>query len=133
MEKDLAKFIGGWKNEAGNVLLIEGKTDERMSVSFLRGTDRLPVSRPFHGNRPSTAMDGRFRDWGSTLEVELWEEGKGFSLHLTFERAYELDEQLCDSLVPALSRNVGDAFLDEHYSLFEPLKHYTREDRRTKR
>ena len=58
------------------------------------------------------------------LVVELWEEGKGFELHLTFELGYMLDIQHRDSLVPGISRFEEDDFLHEYYHYFEPLKHY---------
>ena len=58
------------------------------------------------------------------LVVELWEEGKGFELHLTFEVAYILDIQHRDSLVPGISRFEEDDFLEKYYHYFEPLKHY---------
>ena len=46
------------------------------------------------------------------LVVELWEAGKGFELHLTFESGYVLDIQHRDSLVAGISRFEGDDFLD---------------------
>lgn len=67
-------------------------------------------------------------DCGATIEVDLWERGKGFSLHLTYEHAYELDKAYRDSLVPALSRYEEDSYLDQYYQLFEPLNLYTKKD-----
>lgn len=65
---------------------------------------------------------------GPGLVVELWEVGKGFQLHLSFESGYILDELQRDSIVPGLSRYKKDVFLDEYYHFFEPLTHYIRKD-----
>jgi len=128
MEDEIDKCIEEWENEAGNLLVIEKKTDRSASVSFFTSPKPVPVSRPYCGNPPSIHMDSYLRDFGATLEVDLWEKGRGFSLHLTYEYTYELDKDRRDSLVPALSRHEEDAFLDQHYHLFQPLKHYTRRD-----
>ena len=72
-------------------------------------------------------MIARYNPAGSPeLVVELWDKGKGFTLHLNFELAYELDKDRRNSLTVALSRYEKDDFLDEYYSLFEPLEHYTK-------
>lgn len=128
MKDDIDKFIGEWENEAGNLLVIEKKTDLSASVSFFTGSKSEPLARPYCGNLPSIEMDSYLTDYGATLEVELWERGKGLSLHLTCEYAYELDKDRRDSLVAALSRYEEHTFLDQYYHLFEPLKHYTRRD-----
>ena len=130
MKEDTDKFVGEWQNEAGNLLVIEKKTDQRCSVTFLKGPNSEPVLRLYFRNLPSIEMDSFIIDHGSTLEVELWEKGKGFSLHLTYENAYELDTDFCASLVPALSRYSEDEFLDQYYYLFYPLKHYVRKHSR---
>lgn len=72
-------------------------------------------------------MIGRyFPREGPALWVELWENGR-FSLVLTFESAYELDERQQDALVPALDRLSQFGFLDQYYHLFGPLLHYVRQ------
>ena len=75
-------------------------------------------------------MPARYDDYEGDLEVDLWEKGKGFSLVLTYEYGYELDELKRDALVPALSRYEDDHFLDGYYALFGSLSHYTREGSR---
>ena len=60
--------------------------------------------------------------------MELWEEGKGFILDLTHEYDYELDPERREALVPALSRNERDRYLDDYCSLFGPLDHFVRND-----
>jgi len=126
MESAIDKFIGEWVDSEGNRLLIKKKTVGKAVVSFLRGADGVPIARPYYGGRLSTEMFAKLRDYGSTLQVDLWVSGKGFDLNLTCEHAYELDNNRRDSLVPSLSRRMEDSFLDEHYHLFGSLKHYTR-------
>jgi hypothetical protein len=126
MESDIDKFIGDWANEEESRLVIRKTTSRTGIVSFLTGPNGMPVVRPYSGDLPSTRMHASLRDYGSTIEVELWGPGKGFTLHLTYEYAYELDKQHRDSLIPALSRYDKDEFLEQYYSLFGRLKHYTR-------
>ena len=82
--------------------------------------------RTYFDNKPSIDMRGELTDWGSTLEVALWDAGKGFCLHLTYEERYELDREYRKSLVPALSQFEEDQFLNEYHGLFLPLQHYIR-------
>jgi len=53
-------------------------------------------------------------------------------LDLTHEYNYELDPER-EALVPALSRNERDHFLDACYSLFGPLNHFVRRKAQNKR
>jgi len=125
MESDIDKFIGDWVNEEGSRLVIRKTTSRTAMVAFLTGPNGIPVVRPYCGDLPSTHMCARLRDYGSTIEVELWRLGKGFTLHLTYEYEYELDKEHRDSLIPALSRYEEDRFLDQYYSLFGRLKYFT--------
>ena len=77
------------------------------------------------GGAPSLKMVAHYDDYNGMFEVDLWEEGKGFILDLTHEYNYELDPER-EALVPALSRNERDHFLDVCYSLFGPLDHFVR-------
>ncbi len=126
MESDIDKFIGEWVDNDENRLMITKESYGKAVVSFLRGADSVPIARPYYDGRPSTQMCAKLRDYGSTMEVDIWVSGKGFDLHLTYEHAYELDENRRDSLVPSLSRRMEDSFLDEYYHLFGSLRHYTR-------
>ena len=122
-------YIGDWENEAGNLIVIKKVDDVTASVSFFSPPDNLPIYRPWCGEKPSIDMLARYNpEEGSGLVVELWEAGKGFQLHLTFEPGYILDELQRDSLVPGLSRYEKDDFVAEYYQYFEPLKHYIRND-----
>ena len=88
----------------------------RASVDFLdpRGA---PVQRPYMGGAPSLKMVAHYDDCNGMFAVDLWEEGKGFILDLTHEYNYELDPERREALVPALSRNERDHFLDACYSI----------------
>jgi hypothetical protein len=65
---------------------------------------------------PSLKMVAHYDDYNGMFEVDLREEGKGFILDLTHEYNYELDPERREALVPALSRNERDRFLDACYS-----------------
>jgi len=126
-------YIGEWENKAGNRLKIKKVDDETALVSFYSPPDHQPVFRPWYDGNPSTDMMAKYRPAESpALVVELWEEGKGFELHLTFESGYVLDIQHRDSLVAGLSRFEKDDFLDEYYHYFEPLEHYLKTDAKPK-
>ena len=90
-----------------------------------------PVDRPYMRGAPSANMIAHYDDYNETFEVELWEEGKGFILDLTHEYDFELDPERREALLPALSRNERDRYLDECYSLFGPLDHFVRRMKQT--
>jgi hypothetical protein len=60
------------------------------------------------GGAPSMNMVARYDDYYGTFEVELWEEGKGFSLYLSHEYDYVLGQERRESLEPALSQYKQD-------------------------
>ena len=125
MDSYINHYIGEWENEAGNRLKIKKVDDETALVSFFSPPDHQPVFRQWYDEKPSIDMVAKYRPAESPeLVVELWEEGKGFELHLTFEFGYMLDIQHRDSLVPGISRFEKDDFLDEYYHYFQPLNHY---------
>ena len=125
MDSYINRYIGEWENEAGNRLKIKKVDNVTALVSFYLPPDHQPVLRPWYDENPSTDMIAKYRPAESpALVVELWGEGKGFELHLTFESGYVLDIQHRDSLVAGISRFEEDDFLDEYYHYFEPLEHY---------
>jgi hypothetical protein len=125
MDSYINHYIGEWENEAGNCLKIKKVDDGTALVSFFSPPDHQPVLRPWYDQNPTIDMIAKYRPAESPeLVVELWDEGKGFELHLTFEFGYMSDIQHRDSLVPGISRFQEDDFLDEYYHYFEPLKHY---------
>ena len=128
----IEQFVGSWVSESGYHLRIKKVRKGRASVDFLdpRGA---PVQRPYMGGAPSLKMVAHYDDYNGMFEVDLWEEGKGFILDLTHEYNYELDPERREALVPALSRNERDHFLDACYSLFGPLDHFVRRKAQNKR
>ncbi|HVO26062.1 MAG TPA: hypothetical protein VMW56_20800 [Candidatus Margulisiibacteriota bacterium] len=63
---------------------------------------------------------------GPELIVELWEEGKGFTLGLCYEAEYPLQDGSIEALRVGLGRYERDSFLDPYYWLLGPLEHFTR-------
>ncbi len=132
LRNGIAQFVGSWVSESEYHLGIKKVRKGRASVDFLdpRGA---PVQRPYMGGAPSLKMVAHYDDYNGMFEVDLWEEGKGFILDLTHEYNYELDPERREALVPALSRNERDHFLDACYSLFGPLDHFVRRKAQNKR
>lgn len=128
---DIARFVGSWVSASGYRLRIKKVRKDQTSVDFLdpRGA---PVLRPYMRSAPSVKMIAHYDDYKGILEVNLWEEGKGFILDLTHEYDYELDPERREALVPALSRCERDRFLDECYSLFGPLDPFVRRNSQSK-
>ena len=131
LRNGIAQFVGSWVSESGYQLRIKKVDKDRALVDFL---DRraAPVQRPYMGGAFSLKMVAHYGSSG-IFEVDLWQEGKGFSLDLTHEYDYELDPERREALVPALSRNEQDHFLDAWYALFGPLDHFVRTKAENKR
>ena len=111
----IAQFVGSWVSASGYRLRIKKVRKDQALVDFLDPSG-APVDRPYMRGAPSANMIAHYDDYNETFEVELWEEGKGFILDLTHEYDFELDPERREALVPALSRNERDRYLDECYS-----------------
>jgi hypothetical protein len=126
MDSYLDNYVGEWEDETGNRLSIRKIDEKTCVVSFFRARDQQPIGRPWCAGKLSVDMVAKYRpENGPELIVELGEEESGFTLHLNFEPAYILDVAERNALVPVLSRNAEDDFLEQYYRYFEPLKHYT--------
>ena len=120
-------YVGEWRDERGNRLSIRKVDDQTALVSFFTASEGKPILRPWHHDKPSVDMTGKYTPAeGPELVVELSEHRTGFTLHLNFETAYVLDARGRDALVPALSRYEEDDLLEQYYGFFAPLKHYTK-------
>lgn len=108
METYLDNYVGEWDDECGWQLSITRVNDKTFSVSLL--ANRQPITRPWYGDQPSMEMIGKY-DEELGLVVELWEKGKGFSLHLNFEPEFELDEENRDALSVGLPDTKKTIFL----------------------
>jgi hypothetical protein len=127
MDSYIDNYVGEWEDGAGKRLSIRKVHDEMCLVSFFGAPDTQPIRRPWCAAQLSVDMMATYRpEEGPELLVELWEVGTGFTLHLNFEVAYILDEAARDALVPALSRDEEDDFLEQYSHYFYPLQHYTR-------
>ena len=125
LRNGIAQFVGSWVSQFGYRLRVEKVRRDRAVVDFLdpRGA---PIVRPCMGGAPSMKMIAHYDDYNEDFRVDLWEESKGFILHLDHEYGYVLDPEQREALVPAISRYERDRFLDAYYSLFGPLDHFVR-------
>ena len=132
LRNGIAQFVGSWVSQFGYRLRVEKVRRDRAVVDFLdpRGA---PIVRPYMGGAPSMKMIAHYDDYNEDFRVDLWEESKGFILHLDHEYGYVLDPEQREALVPAISRYERDRFLDAYYSLFGPLDHFVRTTARNKR
>jgi hypothetical protein len=121
----IENYVGKWKDEDGNRLIVEKLNDETAMVSFYTSPVNKPILRPWYNNKPSLDMSAKYYpEVGPELVVDLWEPGKGFSLNLNFEPEYLLDNFRNNSIAPTLSRYEEDNYLDQYYGLFGRLRHY---------
>lgn len=127
LRNGIAQFVGSWVSESGYRLHIAKVRKDQASVDFLdpRGA---PVNRIYMRDAPSLKMIAHYDEHYENFEVDLWEEGKGFILHLDYQYDYALDLVQRETLVPAISRYERDHFLDAFYPLFlfGPLDHFVR-------
>jgi hypothetical protein len=127
MSSWIDSYVGEWRNAAGNCLSIRKIADETARVTFLAEPGRVPVARPWCHGSPSVDMPARYSPaHGPELIVELWEEGKGFTLELCYEADYPLRDGSVEALTVGLSRDERDTFLDQYYRLLGPLEPFTR-------
>jgi hypothetical protein len=123
---ELKTFIGTWLNKAGNRLEIRAKDKKSLNVSFFT-KENIPVIRKYYNNLESIDMHAELDYYESSIEVELWEKGKGFHLSLLYDYIdFKVDPGYY--LAPGITRYEEDDFLDEYYHLFEPLDYYKKID-----
>ena len=113
LRNGIAQFVGSWVSQFGYRLRVEKVRRDRAVVDFLdpRGA---PIVRPYMGGAPSMKMIAHYDDYNEDFRVDLWEESKGFILHLDHECGYVLDPEQREALVPAISRYERDRFLDAY-------------------
>jgi hypothetical protein len=125
MRSHIDNYLGEWEDESGKSLRITKLNGTTASVSLL--SHGQAIARPWCQGKPSINMLGVYSETeGAELLVVLWEMGKGFTLHLSFEPDFMLDKFHRDSLTIGLSRYEEDHFLDAYTPLFAPLKHYAK-------
>jgi len=111
------RFIGIWQNKGGNKLIIKERSYNSVSVTFISGKSNEPINRPFINNLPSIDMKAELDYYQTSIEVELWEKGKGFYLCL-------LHDSL--ELSPGISMHQGDKEASKYSNLFGPLDRYVK-------
>lgn len=117
---ELKDYVGIWSNDIGNEIIIQSKDKKSLKVSFISYVDNKPINRQYSDGSYSIEMHAELDYYKTSLEVELWEKGKGFQLSLMPDTMNERE------LVPGISRYTSDKFLDKYYYLFGPLTRYTR-------
>lgn len=120
----MKRFTGIWQNESGNKLIIKEKSEKEAIVTFISGKTNEPIERPYADNKLSVDMNAALDFYETSVQVELWEKGKGFQLCLTDDDYLAKAEELS----VGISRYSGDEykFLDKYYHLFEPIDSYKR-------
>ena len=125
MKSGIDRFDGIWESEDGYRLDITKTSDTSAVVSFYNPMGES-VKRPYFDDRPTIKMIASYDNYFGEFRIDLWEEGKGFELDIVYEMEYELDKWKRESLVPGITRNEKDKFLDKYYRLFGNLKHFNR-------
>ena len=122
---NMERFIGIWKNKSGNILEIKPNDKNSIKVSFISGTTGKPVIREYYDNNESIDMFAELDFYESSLEVELWEKGKGFQLSLLYNwMDYRIEPGY--RLAPGLIQNADDNLSENYGYLFMPLEYYER-------
>ena len=123
----MERFIGRWKNNSGNILEIRPNDKKSLKVSFISGKTGKPVIREYLNGEESVEMYAELDFYESSLEVELWEQGKGFQLSLSYDwMDYRVEPRY--RLAPGLIQYADDNLTEKYGHLFMPLEHYERID-----
>ena len=120
----MKRFSGIWQNENGNRLIIKEISEKKAVVTFISGKTNEPIKRPFANNKETVDMDAELDFYETSVEVELWEKGKGFYLCLTDNEYKPKAEELGVGI--ARDADEKHQFLEKYYHLFEPLSSYKR-------
>ena len=123
---DIDRFIGIWKNKAGNVLEIKPNDKKSLKVTFLSSKTGKPVVREYYDNNESIDMLAELDFYESSLEVELWKKGKGFQLSLLYDYIEFKNEPSEYCLAPGLTQYAEDNLTEKYIHLYEPLDYYKR-------
>lgn len=121
----MERFIGKWKNTSGNILEIKPNDEKSLIVSFISGKTGKPITRKYFNNKESIDMYAELDFYESSLEVELWEKGKGFQLSLLYDWM-DCKVEPGYRLAPGLIQNADDNLTEKYGDLFMPLENYKR-------
>ena len=121
----ITEFIGIWKNESGNILEIKPNDKNSLKVNFISGINGKPVIREYFENKESVELHAELDYYKSSLEVELWEKGKGFQLLLLFDWINYKNESGY-YLAPGITEYFDSNLIKQFGHLFMPLEYYKR-------
>ena len=121
----IQKFIGTWKNEFGNILEIRPFDRNSLKVNFISGSTGKPVIREYFENKESVDMHAELDFYESSIEVELWEKGKGFQLSLLYDWI-DFRNESGYYLAPGISEYHDSHLTEKYVHLFMPLAYYRR-------
>lgn len=120
------RFIGKWRNKAGNILEIAPKDKKSLNVSFISGRTGKPIIREYFDNRETINMNAELDYYETSLEVDLWTKDKGFQLTLLHDWREYRNEPGHYYLAPGLTNYIEDDYTDKYGDLFMPLEEYKR-------
>lgn len=120
------RFIGKWKNEAGNILEIIPNDEKTLKVSFFSGRTGKPIIREYFENNETIDMNAELDFYETSLEVDLWTKEKGFQLTLLHDWIEFRNETPCYCLAPGLTSYIEDDYTDKYGDLFMPFGYYKR-------
>lgn len=120
---ELTRFVGVCKNEFGSILEIKPNDRNSLKVSFISGKTGKPVQREFYQNKESVNMYAELDFYKSSLNVELWEKGKGFHLSLLYDWINFRNESGY-FLAPSISEYMGSDLYEKLGHLFLPFGYY---------
>jgi hypothetical protein len=122
----MERFIGKWKNSAGNILDILPNDQKSVKVTFYSGITFKPVKRPFFGNKESIDMYAELDVYETSLEVRLSTNEKGFFLVLLHDWMVFRNNSSGYCLAPGITSSEDDDYIDRYGDLFMPLDNYKR-------
>jgi len=122
---EIIEFIGNWKNESGNILEIRPNDKNSLKVNFISGITGKPVIREYFENKESVELHAELDYYKSSLEVELWEKGKGFQLLLLFDWI-NYKNVSGYYLAPGITEYFDSNLIKQFGHLFMPLEYYKR-------
>jgi len=123
---EMERFIGKWKNAAGNILKIMPNDNKSLLVSFYNGRTGRPICREYFENKETINMNAELDFYETSLEVDLWTKEKGFQLSLLYDWIEFRNEPSCYCLCPGLTQFAEDHETDKYVGLFLPLDLYKR-------
>jgi len=129
MRSYIDNYVGKWRDDSGNRLIIRRISDRACMVDFVGGFTGEPIARPWYGGRPTVDMLARYYpESGPELIVDLWK-GTCFSLHLNYDSGCRPEEITPEALAPSISRRDDDGYdyLEQYYGLLGQLEQFSRD------